>query len=102
MIRRVRLLAIARKEMLQLRRDSRSLYLAFILPILLVVLFSYAISWDVENIQMAVLDQDQSSRSRGLLDTFQASGYFTLTGRLERPSEIGPLFDRGEVMQLAR
>ncbi len=84
--------------MLQLRRDSRSLYLAFILPILLVILFSYAISWDVENIQTAILDQDQSSSSRSLFDAFQASGYFTLVERLDRPSEIGPLFDRGEVL----
>jgi ABC-2 type transport system permease protein len=98
MIRPVRLFAIARKETLQLRRDTRSLYLAFILPVLLVILFSYAISWDVENIQTAVLDQDRSERSRSLLDAFWASGYFTLVERLDRPSEIDRLLDRGEVM----
>jgi ABC-2 type transport system permease protein len=64
----------------------------------LVVLFSYAISWDVENIQTAVLDQDRSERSRSLLDAFGASGYFTIVERLDRPSEIDPLFDRGEAI----
>ncbi len=95
-----RLLAIARKELLQLRRDTRSLILAFLLPVLLLVLFGYAISWDVRNIRTAVLDGDRSARSRELLDAFRASGYFTFVEGLERPGEIGGLFDRGSV-QLA-
>ena len=78
-----RLTAVARKEVLQLRRDRRSLALAFALPVLLVVLFGYAISWDVEDVETAVLDQDGGHRSRQLLDAFWASGYFVRTGRLE-------------------
>jgi len=95
-----RLLAIARKELLQLRRDTRSLILAFLLPVLLLILFGYAISWDVRNIRTAVLDGDRSARSRELIDAFRASGYFTFVEGLERPAEIGGLFDRGSV-QLA-
>jgi ABC-2 type transport system permease protein len=90
-----RLLAIARKEVLQLRRDTRSLILAFLLPVMLLVLFGYAISWDVRNIHIAVLDGDRSASSRELIDAYHASGYFTITGRLERPAEIDNLFDRG-------
>lgn len=93
----IRLLAIARKELLQLRRDTRSLLLAFLLPVLLLVLFGYAISWDVRNIHTAVLDGDRSARSRELIDAFPASGYFTFVDNLERPGEIGNLFDRGTV-----
>jgi ABC-2 type transport system permease protein len=92
-----RLLAIARKELLQLRRDTRSLILAFLLPVLLLVLFGYAISWDVRNIRTAVLDGDRSAPSRELIDAFRASGYFTFVDSLERPGEIGNLFDRGTV-----
>jgi len=92
-----RLTAVTRKEILQLRRDTRSLILAFLLPVLLTILFGYAISWDVENIETAVLDEDGSARSRELLDAFWSSGYFTLTARLSRPAEIDPLLDRGEV-----
>lgn len=90
-----RLLAIARKELIQLRRDTRSLILAFLLPVLLLVLFGYAISWDVRNIRTAVLDGDRSAQSRELIDAFRASGYFTFVDDLERPGEIGNLFDRG-------
>jgi ABC-2 type transport system permease protein len=95
---RTRLLAVARKEVIQLRRDTRSLVLAFLLPVLLVVLFGYAISWDVEDIGMAVLDEDGSARSRALLAAFESSGYFTLERRLERHAEIDALLDRGSVM----
>ena len=92
-----RLLAVARKEMIQLRRDTRSLILAFLLPVLLLVLFGYAISWDVRNLRTAVLDGDRSARSRELIETFRASGYFEVVDHLERPAEIGPLFDRGAI-----
>ncbi len=92
-----RLLAIARKEILQLRRDARSLLLAFLLPVLLLILFGYAITWDVKDIPTGVLDQDRTARSRELLDAFRSSGYFTLTARLERTSEIAALLDRGRV-----
>jgi ABC-2 type transport system permease protein len=90
-----RLLAVSRKEILQLRRDLRSLLLAFLLPAILLILFGYAITWDVDDIQTAVVDQDQSARSRELLDAFRSSGYFTLKIRLERTSEIEPLLDQG-------
>jgi ABC-2 type transport system permease protein len=92
-----RLTAVARKELLHLRRDPRSLILAFLLPVLLTVLFGYAISWDVDDIKFAVLDQDRSRASRELLDAFRASGYFRLTAFLEDPGEIRRWIDRGEV-----
>ena len=90
-----RLVAIARKEIIQLRRDVRSLILAFVLPVLLLILFGYAISWDVDHIDTAVLNQDHSQQSRQLLDAFRASGYFSLKSTLQRPEDIGPLLDRG-------
>lgn len=92
-----RLKAIVRKEVLHLRRDPRSLILAFLLPVLLTVLFGYAISWDVDDIETAVLDQDRSKASRELLDAFRSSGYFRLSILLEDPSEIRGIIDRGEV-----
>lgn len=92
---RTRLLAVARKEVIQLRRDPRSLALAFLLPLLLLVLFGYAITWDVKDIPVAVVDQDRSARSRELLEAFWSSGYFTRAVDLARPADIGPLLDRG-------
>lgn len=90
-----RLLAVARKEFIQLRRDPRSLLLAFALPVFLLIIFGYAISWDVRNIRTAVLDQDRSAASRELLRTLEASGYFSLVGFLERSGDISPLLERG-------
>ncbi len=92
-----RLLAIARKEALQLRRDTRSLILAFLLPVALLVIFGYAISWDVTDIRTAVLNQDPSARSRELLDAFRGSGYFTFRKNLERTGQIAPLLDGVQV-----
>jgi ABC-2 type transport system permease protein len=92
---RVRLLAMSRKEVLQLRRDPRSLILAFLLPVALLVFFGYAITWDVKDIRLAVVDQDRSSAARDLVDAFLASGRFTRVAALERTADIGPLLDRG-------
>ena len=95
---RTRLLAMARKEVLQLRRDPRSLILAFLLPVALLVFFGYAISWDVSDIRLVVVDQDRGARARELLDGFRASGRFAIVGQLERTADIGPLLDRGRAL----
>lgn len=95
-----RLLAMANKEARQLRRDRRSLVLAFLLPVMLLVIFGYAISWDVRDIRTAVLDNDNSRHSRALLDAFRASGYFILRRNLSNYQEIDTLFD-GVDTQLA-
>jgi len=92
---RTRLFAIARKEFLQIRRDARSLYLAFVLPIVLVVLFGYAINFDIRNIRMAVLDQSQSAASRELIESFESSGYFTVVARLARAGEADHVLGEG-------
>jgi len=97
MISRTRLLAMARKEALQMRRDTKSLILAFLLPVLLLILFGYAITWDVEDIKTAVVDYDNSSGSRKLVDAFRAAGYFTITTRPANTAEIAPLLERGKI-----
>ena len=80
---------MARKEVLQLRRDRRSLAMAFFLPTLLLVIFGYAITWDIRDIRTAVVDQDNSLRSRELTDSLTAAGYFRIVERLDdaRPVE---------------
>lgn len=92
-----RLLAMARKETLQLRRDSRSLALAFLLPVFLTLVFGAVISLDVRDIPFAVVDQDRSPASRELVEAFTASGYFSLRHTLEGPGEADRLLRRGAV-----
>ena len=94
MLSPTRLAAVARKEVLQLSRDTRSLLLAFLLPVLLLVIFGYAISWDIREVETAVLDQDRSAASRELLEAFESSGYFTFVRHLDGPDAIPELVDR--------
>jgi ABC-2 type transport system permease protein len=96
-LNRRRVLAVSRKEVIQLCRDTRSIVLAFLLPVLLLVVFGYAISWDVNDIPLAVLDRSQSADSRALVDAFTASGYFTLHSRLDRPVDADRALTRGAV-----
>mgnify|MGYP002623561278 CR=1 FL=1 len=97
-----RLLAVARKEWIQLRRDRRSMILAFALPMMLLVFFGYAISFDIDDITLAVLDEDRSAASRELLDAFVASDYFTIDRHLDSAGEIDDLLVRGQVMGVLR
>jgi ABC-2 type transport system permease protein len=78
-----RLLAIARKEWIQLRRDPRSMILAFALPLFLLLFFGYAITWDVDDIPIVVVDRDRTAASRALVDAFVASGYFSVVAQTE-------------------
>jgi ABC-2 type transport system permease protein len=93
-----RLWAVAKKEARQLRRDRRSLLLAFLLPLLLLVLFGYAISWDVRDIALAVVDHDATAKSRELVESFEASGYFTVVARPDDPGAARELFARGRAL----
>ena len=93
-----RLWAVAKKEARQLRRDRRSLLLAFLLPLLLLVFFGYAISWDVRDIALAVVDHDATAKSRELVESFEASGYFTVVARPSDPGAARELFARGRAL----
>jgi ABC-2 type transport system permease protein len=95
MLSGVRLLAVARKEWLQLRRDARSMVLAFVLPVLLLLFFGYAISWDVRDIRLVVLDQDATAPSRALIESFEASGYFSVRARVDALADIDDHLLRG-------
>ncbi|HJU68295.1 MAG TPA: ABC transporter permease [Gemmatimonadaceae bacterium] len=92
-----RLRAMSRKELIQLKRDKRSLALAFLLPFMLLLLFSYALTTDVENIQIAVLDRDQSAESRAFVEAFARSGYFTVRSTPSNERELTEVIDRGSV-----
>ena len=92
-----RLRAVAKKEALQIRRDGRSLGLAFALPVVLLWMFGFAISTDVKDIRMAVLDRDNTASSRALVDAFGQSGYFSVRAHLTRAEEAESLIRRGRI-----
>ncbi|MCX5881351.1 MAG: ABC transporter permease, partial [Deltaproteobacteria bacterium] len=78
----IKIQAVSRKEYYHLIRDFRSLYLAFIIPLLLILLFGYALSLDVDNIQVVVVDHDQTDLSRDLIRRLDASSYFHVIGQV--------------------
>ena len=75
-----RLRAVARKEALHIVRDSRSLIAALAMPLLLLLLFGYALTLDVDRIPTYVYDQDKTPQSRELIARFQGSRYFQILG----------------------
>ena len=92
--RTVRMLALARKELRQIRRDTRSLVLAFLVPVQMLLLFGYAISWDVRDIALAVADEDRTAASRALVDAFRGSGYFDVQSAAPRHEPQNALLRR--------
>jgi drug efflux transport system permease protein len=92
-----RILAIARKEVRELKRDKRMLYVLFVFPFVLLILFGYAINFDVHHVKMGVYDLDKSHDSRDFVNRLTSSSYFDLVKVINSESEIRPLLDGGEV-----
>jgi len=73
-----RLVAVARKEVIQVLRDSRSLLIVVLMPIMLMLLFGYGVSLDIKHTPVCALDREGSQQSQDLLKRFQASDYFDI------------------------
>jgi len=94
----IRLKAVAFKEMLQIIRDPRSLALAVSIPVLLLLLFGYALTLDVDRIPTVLLDQDRTPQSRDLIDRFLRSRYFQLHTVARSHSQVQQMLDGGQVL----
>ncbi len=90
--------AIARKEYYHLIRDFRSLYLAFFIPLLLILLFGYALSLDVDRIPTAVVDQDRTPDSRDFIERLHASVYFNVVSCPPSTAELIRLLDANKAV----
>lgn len=88
--------AIFIKEILQIRRDPLSLSLLIFVPAFLLLLYGYALSFDVKHIKVAVLDEDQTQTSRFLLDSLFQNPYFDRVGRLASRAGIDDWLKRGK------
>jgi ABC-2 type transport system permease protein len=88
-----RTVAVAVKESIHIRRDPRSLALAFLLPVVLMVLFGSALSFDLDRVPFVVFDQDHSTQSRDLISSFSGSRYFSLIGEVSRGKDIDRYLD---------
>ena len=90
-----RILAVAHKEWRETVRDRIYFLLAFLLPVLLMLVFGYGMSQDVENVPLVVLDQDRSRMSRDYVHHFTDSRYFAFRGYLHSARQLDPLLADG-------
>lgn len=88
-LRRIRV--VAYKEWREIVRDRLFFALAFVVPSLLMLLFGYGLSLDVENIPLAIVDYDQSAQSRDYAHKFTDSRYFSFQGYAQREQELEKL-----------
>jgi ABC-2 type transport system permease protein len=91
-----RLLSIIRKEFIQIFRDTRTLIMILIIPIMQLFLLGYSATSDVRNIPLAVLDQSRSHESRALLDSYRAADYFRIAYMVTSEAEIEALISAGD------
>ena len=92
-----KLRAVAVKEFRQIGRDRRSLMILLFVPALVLLLYGYALNFDIRDVPIGLQDNDRSSASRELVSAFVNSGYFDLVAEPTRPDDIARLLDRGEV-----
>jgi ABC-2 type transport system permease protein len=85
---------VMRKEFRQIRRDSRSLIFMIFLPGFLLLMFGFALNFDVKHIPLAVVDQDGSRASRELAEKFKTTEYFDLKATLDRTGDVDGLMAR--------
>ena len=88
---------VMRKEFRQIRRDVRSLIFMIFVPAFMLLMFGFALNFDVKHIPLAVVDQDGSRTSRELVDKFRTTEYFDLKAVLDRTGDVDGLIARDRV-----
>ena len=92
-----RLLALMKKEFLQLKRDTITLRMMVLIPVMQTLVFGYAINYDVKHLKTIVLDEDRSFDSRELVAKMAASGYFEVVGGVDSLDDVRCEMDSGRI-----
>ncbi len=92
-----RILAVTIKELLQLKRDWRTALALLGMPMVLLLIYGFALSFDVQDIRLAVVDQSRTRAARELVRAFLESGYFVRVAALDEVRPLDGLFDSGAV-----
>jgi ABC-2 type transport system permease protein len=90
-------LAVGRKELRQIARDRRTLMILLFVPAFFLLIYGYALSWDIRHIALAVDDRDHTSDSRALVAAFANSGYFDLVATIDNQDEVTRLMDTNAI-----
>jgi ABC-2 type transport system permease protein len=91
----LRTAALASKEVMHIRRDPRTLYLALGMPLLLLALFGYGVGFEIKHLPLAIADADHTAQSRQLVGSFVAAGEFQKTEILDNAKSAEELFRTG-------
>ena len=89
--------AVAIKELRQIRRDRRSLLILLLIPVFFLFLFGYALNFDIRHVSLAVQDRDHTADSRTVVAAFMRSAYFDKVATVERDEDIRSLMDHGNI-----
>ena len=92
-----RLIQMLIKEFIQVFRDKRTRYILFGPPLVQMLIFGYAATFEIRHVPLAVLDMDHTQESRELVARFSSTEYFDLQRQLTDQAQIADLIDRGEV-----
>ena len=90
-----RLLAMAGKEVIQIRRDARSIAIVIAMPIIMMLAFGYGVSFDTKHIPVYILDREGSQKSQDFLKRFQSSVYFNVVKTVDNYPALVQAIDNG-------
>ncbi len=90
--------AVARKEFLHILRDPRSLAMAIAIPMLMLLLFGYALTLDVDHVPLVVWDQSHTPESRDVVSRFSGSPYFSLVRYVDNEHDMNRAIDSGQAL----
>ena len=91
-----RIRVLLAKELRQMLRDPKMRRILFVMPVIQLVAFGYAVNTDIRHTATFVIDHDRTATSRELLDAFQSTGYFDIVGSSDRPAELVHALDHGD------
>jgi ABC-2 type transport system permease protein len=90
-----RFMSIVKKEFIQIKRDKASFAIAIMMPLIMILLFGYAVVTELEDISLLVLDQSNTAESRELIKGFENTSYFKVVGKVHSVEAIENSLDKG-------
>lgn len=89
-------LAVGRKELRQIARDRRTLSILLVVPTMILLLYGYALNWDIRHVRLGVDDRDHTPDSRAVVAAFLNSGYFDFAGPADSPADMRRMLDTND------
>ena len=92
-----RFIGFVKKEFYHIFRDKRSMFILFGMPIAQILLFGFAITNEINNVELGILDKSKDHETQKIINKINTSEYFTIEHVVENENEIESVFKNGEV-----